>query len=109
MTFISFSFYIFLSVVVLAYYLLPQQIRWFALLAGSLYFYFYISDYSPFKLSVLVLSALLCWLFANLQRKDSKRKNGWFFLALIANALPLLLIKEAPFFFPEAIPRFRNG
>lgn len=99
MTFVSFSFYIFLSVVVLAYYLLPQKVRWVTLLIGSLYFYFYISAYSPFKLSILVFSAFLCWLFANLQRKDSKRKNGWFFLALLANAFPLLLIKEAPFFF----------
>lgn len=102
MTFVSFNFYIFLSVIVFAYYLVPQKLRWTTLLLGSLFFYFYISAYSTFKLSILVLSAFLCWLFANLQRKDYKRKNIWFFLALATNALPLLLIKEAPFFFSRS-------
>lgn len=69
MTFISFSFYIFLSIVVLAYYLVPQKVRWITLLAGSLFFYFYVSAYSPLRLSVLVLAALLCWVLGLLQQK----------------------------------------
>ena len=37
MTFVSFNFYIFLSVIVFAYYLVPQKLRWTTLLLGSLF------------------------------------------------------------------------
>lgn len=99
MTFVSFSFYLFLSIVVLAYYLVPQTLRWVILLAGSLYFYFYISAYSLFKFSILVVSALLCWLFALLQRRYSGQKRLWLAFSLAVTALPLLFLKEAPFLF----------
>lgn len=107
MTFVSFDFYIFLSVVVLAYYVIPLRWRWVTLLLGSLSFYFYISDCSPLKLSVLVLSAFLCWLFAKLQRLHARKKKLWFLLSLAVTALPLLFIKEVPFFFSrsnQAVP-----
>lgn len=99
MTFVSFYFYLFLSIVVLAYYLVPRSLRWVTLLIGSLYFYFYISAYSLFKFSILVVSALLCWFFALLQRKAEKAKPLWFLLSMAFTVLPLLFLKEAPFLF----------
>lgn len=102
MTFISFSFYIFLSIVVLAYYLVPQKVRWVTLLAGSLFFYFYVSAYSPLRFSVLVLAALLCWVLGLLQQKVPGGRTLWFALSLAVTALPLLVIKEIPFFFSRA-------
>ena len=92
MTFVSFYFYLFLSIVVLAYYLVPRSLRWVTLLIGSLYFYFYISAYSLFKFSILVVSALLCWLFALLQRKAEKAKPLWFLLSMAFTVLPLLFL-----------------
>lgn len=97
MTFVSFSFYIFLAVVVLAYYLVPLRGRWGVLLAGSLFFYFYISEYSPLKVGVLVGAAFLCWLFARLQHRGGPGRRVWFGLSLAVTALPLLLLKELPF------------
>ena len=43
MVYISFYFYLFLAAVLAVYYLLPLKVRWFALLAGSLAFYFQLS------------------------------------------------------------------
>lgn len=102
MAFISASFYLFLAVVVLAYYLVPLRVRWVALLAGSLWFYFWLSQYDPARLAVLVGAALVCWGLALLQRRIPGLKRLWLGLALAATALPLLVLKEAPFFLSHA-------
>lgn len=98
MAFVSFTFYIFLAVVVLAYYLVPCRWRWTTLLVGSLGFYLYLSDGSLARLGILVGSALICWFLALLQRQTPGLKRLWLGVALAASALPLLLLKEAPFF-----------
>lgn len=40
MTYISFSFYVFLLLVLVVYYIIPLQLRWIGLLLGSIIFYF---------------------------------------------------------------------
>ena len=109
MAFISASFYLFLAVVVLAYYLVPLRVRWVALLAGSLWFYFWLSQYDPARLAVLVGAALVCWGLALLQRRIPGLKRLWLGLALAATALPLLALKEAPFFSPTPTAPPRTG
>lgn len=44
MTYISFDFYIFVAVVCIVYYIIPLQIRWLAILIGSVWFYYKICD-----------------------------------------------------------------
>ena len=52
MAFITFGFYLFLAVLVAVYYLLPLQLRWYALLAGSLGFYWYVNQYSAARFGI---------------------------------------------------------
>lgn len=44
MTYISFDFYLFVAVVCTVYYIIPLQIRWLAILIGSVWFYYKICD-----------------------------------------------------------------
>lgn len=104
MTFVSFSFYVFLALVVLVYYLVPRKVRWVVLLLGSLYFYLSLSAYDPGKMAVLVGAAFLNWVFAGLQRRDPRREKLWLGLSLAVTALPLLAIKEAPLFLSRLDP-----
>lgn len=97
MTFISFNFYIFLGITVLLYFILPLKVRWYVLLAASLFFYFYVSEFSIIKLSVLVGTAVIVWVLAFLQEKVKKCKALWLIISLAITAIPFLLIKELPF------------
>ena len=44
MSYISFSYYVFLLLLVGLYYVLPKKIRWLVLLAGSACFYYLLVD-----------------------------------------------------------------
>ena len=44
MTYISFDFYIFLAILLIVYYSIPFQVRWIAILAGSVLFYYKICE-----------------------------------------------------------------
>ena len=98
MIFISFWFYIFVAVLVSIYYLLPLRFRWVSLLMGSLGFYWYLSQYSPRRFFVLVALALISWLLGKALGKDHKYRKALLTVSILADAIPLVLIKEGPFF-----------
>lgn len=94
MTFVSFHFYIFLAIVVVTYYIVPLKVRWLVLLIGSIYFYCDLSSFSITKISALIGTALLCWLFGILQINLSRYKKVWLVLSVLVTVVPLLAIKE---------------
>jgi len=96
MTFTSFSFYIFLVVLLILYYILPVKFRWYSLLAGSIAFYWLISEKSFVKLVMLMGAASLCWLLTICMKKYENHKKALLILNLLLIAVPLLIIKEAP-------------
>lgn len=97
MTFIEFNFYIFLAILVVAYYLIPLKYRWYSLLVGSLAFYWYVSQYSRRRFCMLLGAAFVCWLLSNFIKKDTKLKWFWLTISIFMMAFPLVLIKELPF------------
>lgn len=98
MAFITFGFYLFLAALVAVYYLLPLRFRWYALLAGSLAFYWYVNQYSAVRFGMMVGTALLCWLAGYGLTRLQKGRQALLAVSVAAAATPLLLIKELPFF-----------
>ena len=68
MDFVSFEFYVFLAVVVIAYYIVPLRFRWYVLLAASLYYYAVVTTYSH-ELFVFLGIIAISWLFGLLHEK----------------------------------------
>ena len=60
MTFISAEFYLFLLILVIAYFIIPLKFRWIALLIGSIVFYVF---QGIEMLPMLLLAAAVGWLF----------------------------------------------
>lgn len=102
MVFITFEFYLFLAVLVAAYYLLPLRFRWYALLAGSLGFYWYVNQYSAARFGMMLGTAFLCWLAGLGLEHLQKGRRALLAVSVAAAAAPLLLIKELPFFAARA-------
>lgn len=71
MTFVDFSFVVFLAAVALIYFIFPKRFRWFVLLAASYVFYWLNSGY---LLLVMVISTLVTYLLA--LRMDSISRKG---------------------------------
>lgn len=93
MDFISLKFYLFLAIVVLAYYALPLRARWYALLVGSLAFYYLVSGWL-----VAVLGAMILLSYALAFFVARVRGNGaWGKAALLVGVglvlLPLMASK----------------
>ena len=97
MAFIEFDFYIFLAASVVAYYLIPLRWRWISLLVASAAFYGAVCSWSIARCAMLLGTALVCWLASLFMKKRNRGKKLWLILALLVAALPLLMIKEAPF------------
>ncbi len=108
MAFISFWFYIFLAVLVGIYYIMPIKYRWLALLAGSLGFYWFISDNSIIAFSILIGMSFICWLLCLLMSKKEKGRKPVFVILILIIALPLLAFKEFQYisstFFHKSTP-----
>lgn len=99
MGFTSFDFYIFLAIVVGIYYLIPLKYRWYSLLAGSLLFYWYISEYSKHRFIILVGETLICWLLSHLMKKikGEGRRKLCLVISILFTAIPILAIKMFPY------------
>ena len=63
MSYISFSYYVFLLLLVGLYYVLPKKIRWLVLLAGSACFYYLLVDRRR-RLVLFAGSVLFSYLWA---------------------------------------------
>ena len=100
MAFISWSFYVFLAVLVIIYYILPKHLRWYVLLTGSILFYAKMADKNWGILILFLGTAIFSFLFAILIRMlaGCKREARILFgMAVVIVILPLLLNKEANF------------
>ncbi len=95
MTFISFEFLIFLSIVALVYFALPGRWRWPFLLVASAVFYLY-SGVGPF---LLLVAAIVLNYGAGLWLARVERGRGWILmLSLVFNLGLLLIFKYFNFF-----------
>ncbi len=95
MQFTSIPFFIFLFVVVVAYYILPNRYRNYLLLVASYYFYFSIQ---PEYLVLLILSTLVNYLLGRGLEAYPKRKKMLLGVGLLFNLGILFFFKYFNFF-----------
>lgn len=96
-TFISWQFYIFVTIVLAVYYILPLKCRWLSLLAASMGFYFVVCEFSKRRVCILLLLSLVCWMSGLLLDKLKLRKTVYYFVTFVCLVLPLFIIKEMDF------------
>lgn len=98
MLFNSFSFVLFLPVVLLVHWLLPFRFRWMWLLAASYFFY---GSWNPlFTLLLLGTTLLDWWLALRMERApDLKTKKRWLFFSVLSNIGCLAGFKYSIFFY----------
>lgn len=88
MNFNSFTYAIFLALVVMLHFALPQRLRWVMLLAAS--YYFYMSWNAKYAI-LLVVSTLIDWgVSLLLERTDKRAARRGLLLASVASNLGLL-------------------
>jgi alginate O-acetyltransferase complex protein AlgI len=96
MLFNSFSFLIFLPIVAIGYYLLPNRRRWIWLLVASCYFYMaFIPAY------ILILAYLIAIDFAMgilIEQSTGQTKKIWLKISILANVGTLFFFKYFNFF-----------
>lgn len=103
MVYVTLNYYLFVTVLVAAYYLLPLKYRWLALLSGSLSFYAWMS---PDGFPLFLASILTNWFtglglerFQSLGTPRSKRWSkrwlcrGLLTIGIVAALAPLLTVK----------------
>ena len=98
MNFISFSFLVFLPIVLAGYFILPNRFRWIFLLIASYYFYM---SWSPVFAVLLFTSTLIFYLSSlgiDKYRENKKIKNVCFLSGLILNIGMLFVFKYYNFF-----------
>lgn len=97
MTLTGISFYIFLPICILVYYILPVKVRYIWLLFCS--YFFYCSLSGAFA-SLLVFSTIITWLSGNAISKLSSKNARLFvmFLGIVINVSMLLIYKYEDFF-----------
>lgn len=94
MSFLEISFFIFVAVLFLLYYVLPKKCQWILLLAGSLVFY---ALTSWTALPVLALETLVIFfLTKSMEGKGEKSKKMLVAISVLAGIVLLLLLKYAP-------------
>lgn len=105
MTFVSVNFYLFLIGAIFVYYLLPIKIRWIALLAESLCFYYFAINHGrKLFLMIILVSYLGGILLEKLPEKYRLRQIG-LFCSILATGIPLLIIKEGNWLFQKVAGR----
>lgn len=98
MSYISLQYNTFLLLMVIAYYIVPQKIRWIVLLIGSFVFYYLCAGKSFY---IFICMILLSYCGGNLIQKV-KNKVRWikqcvFVLSILVVVLPLVLCKYRNF------------
>lgn len=96
-SYVSAKYYLMLTIVVFAYYLLPLKKRWIALLIGSGYFFLQITD-SPLKLIVFLSSIIISYFSALLihrsnQSTASSISRVLLFIGIVLSTGPLIFTK----------------
>jgi alginate O-acetyltransferase complex protein AlgI len=103
----SVAFFIFLPVVVLLYYFLPQKYRWVVLLAASYFFY---GSWKIEFLSLIMFSTLVDFYAAQAlhRQKVTWRRNVFLGISLSANLGLLFAFKYLVLFLPSVDPMIAN-
>ncbi len=96
MTYVSFAFYIFLIVVLLAYYIMPVKYRWVVLLIGSLSFYL-IADKRAF-LMVMAISVFSYFMGRWIEKSEDKKSKCAMSIGVIVVGLIWLIGKNTAVF-----------
>ena len=107
MLFNSVAFLIFLPVVVLLYYLLPQKFRWVLLLAASYVFY---GSWKIEFLSLIIFSTIVDFYVGKLMHRATEkwRRNALLAVSLTANLGLLFVFKYLALFLPAMDPMIAN-
>ena len=94
MNYLSWTFYIFVLILALIYYIIPQKFKWYVLLVGSIYFYYALSG-SLKTLFIFLVEILIGYFSGILIEKYGSCKYGRVLTAfLIALCIiPLICIK----------------
>ena len=96
MSYTSLNFYLLLLLIVIVYYTLPLKIRWFALLAGSLSFYYIISKSGFIIFLATILATYLFGIFISASKNKIVAKIH-LFIAVTVSVFPLFAIKTSNF------------
>lgn len=107
MLFNSVAFLIFLPVVVLLYYLLPQKYRWVLLLAASYYFY---GSWKIEFLTLIIFSTIVDFVVGKQMHKAQQKwkRNVLLGISLTANLGLLFVFKYLVLFMPPLDPMIAN-
>lgn len=106
MTLVSFSYYAFIIVALVLYYLIPKRWQWCVLLAASLAFFCLAG--SPITILYPIASIIITWFSAKKiqQARDNEESNirpsFWLAMGLIVNFGILAILKYANFFLKNA-------
>lgn len=95
MDFISFNYNIFLCCIVVLYYILPKQIRWYSLLAGSFLFYLISApDSIAIFFAMIVFSYGASHLISRMQNFSQRSKKYIFIILITVLIAPLFFCKN---------------
>ena len=94
MQFTSLFFFLFLSLVLFGYLLIPRKARCIWLLAAS---YLFCASYSLTALFFLLFSTAVTWAIGLVLRKESPHKKAWLIAGILLNLGPLFVFKYAGF------------
>ena len=97
MVFNSIEFVIFLPIVVLLFYLLPQKARWLMLLAASCVFYMW---FVPKYILILLVTIIIDYSAGILMEKyenEPKKKKAFLFISVVSTLLVLFIFKYLGF------------
>ena len=106
MLFNSINYFIFLPVVFITYYILPDRLRWILLLTASIIFYL-IGGAATFVIPVIiVLTTFFCGILIEKSNKTGKKKT-YFLTGIFINLGLLVFYKYINFFIATALDGFK--
>ncbi len=88
MNYTSFSFYVFLVIALVAYYVIPKAYRWLAILLANFCFFWFATE-SISKLVFFAGTIVVSYLFGLLLEK--RKNKTWLFAGILISACPLLI------------------
>ena len=94
MTYTSFYFYVFLSVTLVAYYVIPKAFRWLVLLLANFCFLWFATGDIK-KIALFGLTIVISYAFSRAVEK--KKSKGILILSILVSAAPLLLNRAIGF------------
>lgn len=101
MLFNSFSYAVFLPIVFVIYWAIPNKFRWILLLLASYYFYM---SWNVKYVFLIVFITFMSYVLARLLEKESdRRKKKWILISMIAICLGILFFFKYFNFFMESI------